>query len=62
MIVPGLYGYVGATKWLSTIELNRWDDAEGYWVPLGWSRDGPIKTQSRIDVPTAQRRAGAPGR
>lgn len=51
LVVPGLYGYVSATKWLKTIELNRWSDAEGYWVPLGWSRDGPIKTQSRIDVP-----------
>ena len=44
LVVPGLYGYVSATKWLRKIELNRWSDAEGYWVPLGWSRDGPIKT------------------
>lgn len=51
LVVPGLYGYVSATKWLSSIELNRWSDAEGYWVPRGWSRDAPIKTQSRIDVP-----------
>ena len=51
LVVPGLYGYVSATKWLSKIELNRWDDAEGFWVPRGWSRDAPIKTQSRIDVP-----------
>jgi DMSO/TMAO reductase YedYZ molybdopterin-dependent catalytic subunit len=51
LVVPGLYGYVSATKWLRTIELNRWRDAEGYWIPLGWSRDGPIKTESRIDVP-----------
>lgn len=51
LIVPGLYGYVSATKWLSEIEINRWDDAEGFWVPRGWSRDAPIKTHSRIDVP-----------
>lgn len=51
LIIPGLYGYVSATKWLQTIELNRWSDAEGYWVPRGWSRDAPVKTQSRIDVP-----------
>ncbi|MEO8266337.1 MAG: molybdopterin-dependent oxidoreductase [Ilumatobacteraceae bacterium] len=51
LVVPGLYGYISATKWLSKIELNRWDDAEGFWVPRGWSRDAPIKTQSRIDVP-----------
>jgi DMSO/TMAO reductase YedYZ molybdopterin-dependent catalytic subunit len=54
VIVPGLYGYVSATKWVERIELNRWDDAEGYWVPRGWSRDAPIKTQSRIDVPRAR--------
>lgn len=51
LVVPGLYGYVSATKWLSRIELNKWDDAEGFWVPRGWARDAPIKTQSRIDVP-----------
>ncbi|MEK7295214.1 MAG: molybdopterin-dependent oxidoreductase, partial [Actinomycetota bacterium] len=51
MIVPGLYGYVSATKWLSRIDLTTWDEAVGYWVPRGWSRDAPIKTQSRIDVP-----------
>ena len=51
LVVPGLYGYVSATKWLSKIELNRWDDAEGFWVPRGWAREAPIKTQSRIDVP-----------
>lgn len=51
LIVPGLYGYVSATKWVESIELNRWSDASGYWVPLGWSRDAPVKTSSRIDVP-----------
>jgi len=50
LIVPGLYGYVSATKWLSSIELTSWD-REGYWVPRGWSREGPIKTQSRIGYP-----------
>lgn len=52
LVVPGLYGYVSATKWLRSIELTTWD-REGYWVPRGWSRLGPIKTQSRIDVPRA---------
>ena len=51
LIVPGLYGYVSATKWLSDISLTTWDGFDGYWVPLGWSKEGPIKTQSRIDVP-----------
>jgi len=50
LVVPGLYGYVSATKWLRTIELTTWD-REGYWVPRGWARLGPVKTQSRIDVP-----------
>ncbi len=50
LVVPGLYGYVSATKWLTTIELTTWD-AEGYWIPRGWSQMGPVKTQSRIDVP-----------
>ena len=51
LVVPGLYGYVSATKWLSKIELTTWDAEEGYWVPRGWARDAPIKTESRIDVP-----------
>ncbi len=50
LVVPGLYGYVSATKWLSKIELTTWAK-EGYWVPRGWSSQGPVKTQSRIDVP-----------
>ncbi len=51
LVVPGLYGYVSATKWLQSIKLTTWDADEGFWVPRGWSRDGPIKTESRIDVP-----------
>ncbi len=51
LIVPGLYGYVSATKWLQEIELTTWEGFDGYWVPRGWSKEGPIKTQSRIDVP-----------
>jgi len=50
LVVPGLYGYVSATKWLAEIKLTSWDD-EGYWVPRGWAARGPVKTQSRIDVP-----------
>ena len=53
LIVPGLFGYVSATKWLSAIELTTWEGFDGYWVPLGWSKEGPILTQSRIDVPRA---------
>jgi DMSO/TMAO reductase YedYZ molybdopterin-dependent catalytic subunit len=50
LVVPGLYGYVSATKWLTEIELTSWD-VDGYWIPRGWAKNGPIKTQSRIDVP-----------
>ena len=50
VIVPGLYGYVSATKWLSVLELTGWD-VDGYWVPRGWDKEGPVKTQARIDVP-----------
>ena len=55
LVVPGLYGYVSATKWLSAIELTTWEDVDGYWIPRGWAKEGPIKTQARIDVPRAQR-------
>lgn len=51
IIVPGLYGYVSATKWLTRIEVTRFDRAEGYWIPRGWSARAPIKTSSRIDTP-----------
>jgi len=50
LVVPGVYGYVSATKWIKEIRLTTWDE-EGYWIPRGWSRLGPIKTSSRIDVP-----------
>ncbi len=50
MVVPGLYGYVSATKWVTQIELTRWEDYDAYWVPRGWSKSGPIKTMSRIDT------------
>ena len=51
LIVAGLYGYVSATKWLTEVELTSWDAFDAYWVPRGWSKEAPIKTQSRIDVP-----------
>jgi DMSO/TMAO reductase YedYZ molybdopterin-dependent catalytic subunit len=51
LVVPGLYGFVSATKWVTDLELTRFDKTEAYWTKLGWSAKGPIKTQSRIDVP-----------
>jgi DMSO/TMAO reductase YedYZ molybdopterin-dependent catalytic subunit len=59
IIIPGLYGYVSATKWVQSLELTTWNQAEGYWVPLGWSREAPIKTQSRIDVPRRDEKVSA---
>ena len=54
LVVAGLYGYVSATKWISEITLTRLEDVDGYWIPRGWSKDGPIKTMSRIDVPRSK--------
>ena len=51
LVVPGLYGYVSATKWVVDLELTRFDRAEAFWTQHGWSAKGPIKTESRIDVP-----------
>jgi DMSO/TMAO reductase YedYZ molybdopterin-dependent catalytic subunit len=51
MIVPGVYGYVSATKWLTDLELTTFDAFDGYWAKRGWAPEGPIKVQSRIDVP-----------
>ena len=51
MVVPGLYGYVSATKWLVDIEVTRFDKINAFWTERGWSEKGPVKTQSRIDVP-----------
>jgi hypothetical protein len=57
--VAGLYGYVSATKWLKEIELTTLEDFDGYWITRGWSKLGPIKTQSRIDVPRSNSRLDA---
>lgn len=51
MVVPGLYGYVSATKWVVDLEVTRFADAQAYWTVRGWSERGPIKTASRIEVP-----------
>ncbi|MBN9793885.1 molybdopterin-binding protein [Pseudonocardia sp. TMWB2A] len=53
MVVPGLYGYVSGCKWITDIEVTTWDAATPYWAERGWAREGPVKTQSRIDTPVA---------
>jgi DMSO/TMAO reductase YedYZ molybdopterin-dependent catalytic subunit len=51
MVVPGLYGYVSATKWVTEMELTTFAARQGYWIPRGYSQQAPVKTESRIDVP-----------
>ncbi len=51
MAVPGLYGYVSATKWLVDLELTTFEEFDPYWIRRGWAEQAPIKTQSRIDTP-----------
>ena len=51
LVVPGLYGFVSATKWVVDLELTRFDRAKAFWTERGWSARAPIKTQSRIDSP-----------
>jgi len=53
MVVPGLYGYVSATKWVTDIEVTTFAAASAYWAQRGWSQQAPIKTECRIDVPLA---------
>lgn len=53
LVVAGLYGYVSATKWLSELNLTGWEEFDAYWIPRGWAKEAPIKTQSRIDTPRA---------
>ncbi|MDJ0357290.1 molybdopterin-dependent oxidoreductase [Paenarthrobacter sp. PH39-S1] len=51
LVVPGLYGFVSATKWVTSLTVTRFSDEKGYWSTRGWSDHGPIKTESRIDTP-----------
>jgi DMSO/TMAO reductase YedYZ molybdopterin-dependent catalytic subunit len=62
LVVAGLYGYVSATKWLAELELTTWDAFDAYWVPRGWAKEAPIKTQSRIDTPHLNARVAAGAR
>ncbi|MGC5224187.1 molybdopterin-dependent oxidoreductase [Micromonospora sp. DT81.3] len=51
MVVPGLYGYVSATKWLTELKVTTFDADEAYWTPRGYSAEAPIKFSSRLDTP-----------
>jgi DMSO/TMAO reductase YedYZ molybdopterin-dependent catalytic subunit len=51
LVVPGLYGYVSGTKWVTDLELTTFEDFDAYWVKRGWAQQAPIKLFSRIDTP-----------
>jgi DMSO/TMAO reductase YedYZ molybdopterin-dependent catalytic subunit len=57
-VVPGLYGYVSATKWVTEWEVTRFADFQAYWTRNGWGERGPIKTEARIDLPRGDVSAG----
>ena len=59
MVVPGLYGYVSATKWVTDIEVTTFAGNSAYWAQRGWSQQAPIKTECRIDVPNGLAEIGA---
>jgi hypothetical protein len=59
MVVPGLYGYVSATKWVVDVEVSRFEDFTAYWSSRGWSERGPVKVASRIDVPSGGANVGS---
>ncbi|MGY1734300.1 molybdopterin-dependent oxidoreductase [Geodermatophilus sp. SYSU D01045] len=56
MLIPGLYGYVSACKWMTSIEATTYDAFDAYWVERGWAARGPVKVASRIDTPAPLRR------
>jgi len=51
MVVPGLYGYVSACKWIVDLQATTFENAQAYWVQGGWAAKGPIRLASRIDTP-----------
>lgn len=59
MVVPGLYGFVSATKWVVDLEVTRFADSKAYWTQRGWSERGPIKTMARVEVPRSFARVPA---
>ena len=59
VVVPGLYGYVSATKWVTEMEVTRFEDFDAFWTVRDWAEEAPIRTQSRIDVPRSNHRVEA---
>ena len=58
MVVPGLYGYVSATKWVTDINVTTFAGNYAFWAQRGWSQQAPIKTECRIDVPNGLNNVG----
>lgn len=61
LVVPGLYGFVSATKWVTSLEVTRFADKQAYWTTRGWSTHGPVLVASRVDVPRSGVRVRADG-
>lgn len=59
LVTPRLYGFVGSTKWLTSLTATTYAKQEAYWTARGWDIDGTIHTQSRIDVPKALQEVAA---
>ena len=59
LVVPGLYGYVSACKWVREIRFTRFEGFDAYWVERGWAKEGPMKTMARIDTPARNRKLRA---
>lgn len=51
LVVPGLYGFVSATKWVTELEVTRFDEKTAYWTDRGWDARAPILVASRVEVP-----------
>jgi DMSO/TMAO reductase YedYZ molybdopterin-dependent catalytic subunit len=58
-VVPGLYGYVSACKWVVDMEVTRFSDFSAYWTERGWGEMGPVKMSSRVDVPRSGAKVAA---
>lgn len=58
LVIPGIYGYVGSTKWLTKLTLTTYAEQEAYWTERDWATDAPVKISSRIDVPRSGQKTG----
>lgn len=51
LVTPGLYGFVGSTKWLARLTATTYTKDKAYWTERGWAEQAPVLTESRIDTP-----------